>query len=84
MHQGITWPNAGLLSIGPLGTNFSEIQIEIQNFSLMKMHLKMSSAKLAAILSRGDELSIVNVWKYANRASLFQQSSILFSILLQS
>ena len=32
--------NAGLLSIGPLGTNFSEIWIEIQNFSFMKMHLK--------------------------------------------
>ena len=31
--------------IGPLGTNFSEILTEIQNFSFMKMHLKMSSAK---------------------------------------
>ena len=29
-HQAITWTNAGLLSIGRLGTNFSEIQIKIQ------------------------------------------------------
>ena len=29
----------------PLGTNFSEILIEIQTFSLKKIHLKMSSAK---------------------------------------
>ena len=37
--------NAGLLPIGPLGTNFSEILIKTQNFSFMKMHLKISSAK---------------------------------------
>ena len=39
-HQAITWTNADLLSIRPLGTNFSEIQIKIQNFPFMKMHLK--------------------------------------------
>ena len=52
-RQAITWTNAGLLSIGSLGTNFSEPQIKMKNFSLMKMHLKMSSAKLVAIMSRG-------------------------------
>ena len=31
--------------------------MEIRNFSLMKKHLKMSSAKMAAILSRIDELT---------------------------
>ena len=35
--QAIIETNAGLLSIGPLGTNFSEILIKIQNFSFMKM-----------------------------------------------
>ena len=44
-RQAITWTNADLLSIGPLGTNFSEILIEIQNFSHRKMNLKMSSVK---------------------------------------
>ena len=44
-RQDIFWTNAGILLIGPLGTNFSEIWIKIQNFSFMKMHLKMSSGK---------------------------------------
>ena len=44
-RQAIIWTNAGLLLIGPLGTNFSEILIEILTFSFKKMHLKVSSAK---------------------------------------
>ena len=28
-RQAIIWTNAGILSIGPLGTNFSEILIEM-------------------------------------------------------
>ena len=34
-----------MLLIGPLGTNFSEILIEIQKFSFKKIHLKISSGK---------------------------------------
>ena len=41
-----------ILLIGPLGTNFSEILIEIHTFSFKKMHLKMSFSKMAAVLSR--------------------------------
>ena len=41
----IIWTNAELLLIGHLGTNFSEIFIEILIFSLKKMRLKVSSAK---------------------------------------
>ena len=44
-RQAIIRTNAGILLIGPLGTNFSEILIEIQAFSLKKIRLKMSSAK---------------------------------------
>ena len=44
-RQAIIWTNAGILLIGPLGINFSEILIEINTFSFNKMHLKMSSAK---------------------------------------
>ena len=40
--QAIIWTNAGVLLIGPLGTNFSEISIEIHIFSFRKMPLKMS------------------------------------------
>ena len=42
-RQAIIWTNAGILLIGPLGINFSEISIEIYIFSSKKMHLKMSS-----------------------------------------
>ena len=52
-HQAITWTNAGLLLIGLLGINFSEIQIRILSFSFKKMHLKLSSAKMAAIFVGG-------------------------------
>ena len=44
-HQAIIWTSAGILLIGPLGTNFSEIWIEIITFSFKKMRLKVSSAK---------------------------------------
>ena len=44
-RQAIIWTNAGILLIGSLGTNFSEILIEISAFSFKKMHLKMSSGK---------------------------------------
>ena len=48
-----TLTNSGLLWIGLLGTYFSEIWIGILSFALKKMQLIMSSAKMAAILSRG-------------------------------
>ena len=41
-RQAITWTNAGILLIGPLETNFSEMLIEIHTFSFKKIHLKMS------------------------------------------
>ena len=44
-RQAIIRTNAGLLLIEPLGTNFSEILIEILIFSIKKMRLKVSSAK---------------------------------------
>ena len=44
-HQAIIWTNDGILLIGPLRTNFSEILIEIYTFSFKKIDLKMSSGK---------------------------------------
>ena len=43
--QAIIWTNDGILLIGPLRTNFSEILIEMQTFSFKKTDLKMSSGK---------------------------------------
>ena len=43
--QAIIWTNAGILLIGTLGTNFSEVLSEIHTFSFKKMPLKMPSGK---------------------------------------
>ena len=44
-RQAIIWASAGILLIEPLGTNFSEIVIEIHKFAFKTMLLKMSSGK---------------------------------------
>ena len=58
-RQAIIWTNAGILLIGPLGTNCNDILIEIHTFSFEKMHLKMSSAKWRPCC-RG--LNVLNAW----------------------
>ena len=44
-RQAIIWNNAGILLIGPLGTNFNDLLIKIHTFSFRKIHLKMLSGK---------------------------------------
>ena len=44
-HQAVICTNAGILLIGTLGTNVSEMLIEILTFSFKEMRLKMSSAE---------------------------------------
>ena len=44
-RQAIIWANDGILSIGPLATNFNVIVIEIHTFSFKKIHFKMLSGK---------------------------------------
>ena len=41
--QAIIWTNTGILLIVPLGTNFSEILIQMHTCLFRGMHLKMSS-----------------------------------------
>ena len=50
-HKAIIWTNAWILLSEPLGTNFSEILIEIHTFSFNKMHLNMSSEKVSHFVS---------------------------------
>ena len=45
-RQAIIWTNAGILLIGPMWTNFSEILIAIHIFFFKKMCLNMSSGNL--------------------------------------
>ena len=56
-HQAFIWSNARILLIRPLGANFSESRFKIQNFSFMKMHLKMLSAKPRPFCPGGDALT---------------------------
>ena len=58
-RQAIVWTNAGILLIGPLGTNFSEILIEILIFSFKKIRFKVSSAKRRPFSL---SLNVLNHW----------------------
>ena len=56
-RQAIIWTNDGIMLIGPLGKNFSEILIEILTFSFKKMHFKMSSRIWRSLCLGLNELS---------------------------
>ena len=80
-RQAIIWTNAGILSIGPLGANFSEILIEIHTFSLKKMDLKTLSAKCRPfrldlnLLSSGVRLNM-NMPSYHYRNSHYKDNTV--------
>ena len=61
-RQAIIGTNTGILLIGPLGTYFREILIEIHTFSFTKMHLKMSSGKWRPFCLKGNVLSETRPW----------------------
>ena len=61
-RQAIIWINAGILLIGPLATNFLEILIGIQTFSLKKMHLKTSSAKWRPFCLGLNVVTLYRLW----------------------
>ena len=62
-RQAIIWTNAGILLIRPLGTNFSEISIDIQTFSFKKIHFKMSSGKWRPFCLGLNVLKLIHVSK---------------------
>ena len=49
-RQALTWTNAGLLSIEPNRTNVREIWTSILKFSVQKMQMEISFAKMSIIL----------------------------------
>ena len=56
--QAITWTNADLLLIELSGTNFSEIQIKIEDFSFIKKNaFENVVCEMTAILSSGHEFN---------------------------
>ena len=60
--QTIICTNAGILLIGPLGTNLSEILFGFQTFSVKKMHLQNVICEMASILSWPQCLKAEDVW----------------------
>ena len=44
-YKAITWTNGDLLSIWPIGTNFSAIRVKVNNSFFKKMHLNILSSK---------------------------------------
>ena len=51
-RQAIIWTNAEILIIGPLGTNFGEILIEILTFSFKKIVFESVVCEMVSLLSR--------------------------------
>ena len=75
-RQAIIWTNAGILLIGPLGTNFIKILIGIQTLWFNKMHLKMSSPKWRPFCLG---LNVLTHWGRDKMAAIFQTTfSIAF------
>ena len=56
-RKAIIWTNAGILLIGALGTNFSELSIIIQTFLFKKNRLKVSPAKWRPLCVSLNELT---------------------------
>ena len=61
-RQAIIWTYAGILLIGPLGTDFSEILTEIYTFPFKKMHLNMSSGKWRTFCLGLNVLKMMMAW----------------------
>ena len=60
-RQAIIRNIAGIMLLGPFGTNFSEILIEIQTFSLKKNTFENVVCEISAILSRPQCVNWTNV-----------------------
>ena len=83
LRQAIIWTSAGLLSIGPLGTNLSEILTKMQNLSFRKMHLKTSSAKRRPFCPGGDVFVLWFIRRYLHERTIRQRIGDFLSSLTQ-
>ena len=80
-RQAFILANAGVLLIGLLGTNFSEISIEIYTFSFKQMHLEMSSGKWRPFCLG---LIVLTNWPLADFFSLFYEHVLRFKFMSAS
>ena len=75
-RQAIIWTNAGILLIRTLGTNFSEILIQIHTFSNKKMNLKMSSWKSRLFCVGLNVLTLQHIKIFCRRSCWYDVSMI--------
>ena len=80
-RQAIIRTNAGLLSIEPSGTNFSEILIKIQNSSFTKRHLKISSAKWRPFCWGRDDLIMLMMGIVTSQCPLSREAELVILYL---
>ena len=81
-RQAIILTNAGILLIGTLGTNFSEILIEIHTFSFKKMRFKMLATKWRPFCLSLNELSdLIIVWIHQLSSSITMNIALLYGLL---
>ena len=78
--QAIIWTNAGLLIIGPLRRNFSEILNKINTVLSMKMRLKMPSTKWQPLCLGLKVLEILSKLLNEMMVPQFALSNILINI----
>ena len=79
-RQAIIWTNAEILLIGPLGTNFSEIVIDIWTFSFKKNAFENVVCEMAAILSRPQWVNwIPGFHQYVPSATCYSASAFYLS-----
>ena len=76
-RQAIIWTTAGILLIGPLGTNFSEILIEILTFSFVKTASESVVCETMAILSRPQ--CVKTTWRCHCNARKYGQWHLLLT-----
>ena len=67
LRQAIIW-SAVILSIGPLGTSFSEISIKIKKLFIPENVSENIVCEKAAILSRGDEFNAEQIYRRHTRS----------------
>ena len=85
--QAIIWTNVGILLIGPQGTNFSEVLIEIHTFSIKKKRLKVSSEKwrpfclgLNVLKMQSSPNSLMTRWFQGSSYLLYKTSTFFIAL----
>ena len=82
-RQAITWANAHLLSIGPLGTNCREIRIKTQKHFIQENVFENVLGETAFILSRGRWVKSNQSWSWVNIVgTLYSRCSLWLPFLI--